>query len=431
MRRISIRRTRNVGPYGGLSIAVFPSASGPCLLTFVVGTNGISPDEEILGRPGHARNVRALCGWLNQRHGQGRRVAWAKDDPVRTDIGVPDAIAKEFSGYKAVFDKYGNVLYGIYVPTPDEQATREAVTAFLDFMFLERGFEPIQPHRAEFDRLRREQSEHLLPDVTIGDVQHLLASRRYVILQGPPGTGKTRMATELLRDAYGGNGTSIQFHPNTTYENFVGGLAPVTGAGDLGFQFAPQRGFLMSAAAAALKSSDRPYLLHVDEVNRADLAKVLGEAIYLLESDETIPREIDLPYDFGEPFGRRFRLPSNLHILGTMNSSDRSLAIVDVAVRRRFAFTKLWPQARVVAEHGGPLMDQAFRALMAIFVDHANEDAFDLVPGHSYFLEKDDLEAVRRLRVTLAPLLEEYLKQGYVGGFAEHIRAYLQSIETL
>ncbi len=114
-----------------------------------------------------------------------------------------------------------------------------------------------------------------------------------------------------------------------------------------------------------------------------------------------------------------------------MNSSDRSLAIVDVAVRRRFAFTKLWPQARVVAEHGGPLMEQAFRELMAIFVDHANEDAFDLVPGHSYFLEKDDLEAVRRLRVTLAPLLEEYLKQGYVGGFAEHIRAYLQWIETL
>ncbi len=256
-----------------MSVALFPAAGHPCLLTFVVGTAGISPDEEILGRPGHARNVKALCAWLNQKHGQGKRVAWAKDDPVRTDIGVPDAITKEFADYKAVFDKYGNVLYGIYVPTQDEQATREAVIAFLDLMFDERGSRPISAQRAEFERLRSERSQHLLPDVTLEDVEQLLGSRRYVILQGPPGTGKTRMATELLRDAYGGRGTSIQFHPNTTYENFVGGLAPVTGAGDLGFQFAPQPGFLMNAAAAALKSPDRPYLLHVDEVNRADLCE--------------------------------------------------------------------------------------------------------------------------------------------------------------
>lgn len=187
----------------------------------------------------------------------------------------------------------------------------------------------------------------------------------------------------------------------------------------------------MSAVAAALAAPDKPYLLHIDEVNRADLAKVLGEAIYLLETDETIPRGIDLPYDFGPPWGRRLALPPNLHILGTMNSSDRSLAIVDVAVRRRFAFPKLWPQARVVSELGGELMTRAFEDLIAIFVDHANDDAFELVPGHSYFLEKDDVQGVRRLRTTLVPLLEEYLKQGYVGGFAEQIHAYLQWVESL
>jgi len=187
----------------------------------------------------------------------------------------------------------------------------------------------------------------------------------------------------------------------------------------------------MQAAAAALAAPDKPYLLHIDEVNRADLAKVLGEAIYLLEAGEATPREIDLPYDFAEPFGKRLWLPPNLHILGTMNSSDRSLAIVDVAVRRRFAFTKLWPQLRVVRDQGGEVMERAFADLVAIFVEHANDDAFDLVPGHSYFLEKDDTQAVRALSVTLAPLLEEYLKQGYVSGFAEHIRAYLQWIDSL
>ena len=421
----------NVGPYAGMSIAIFPAPGRPCLLTFVVGTNGISPDDAILGRPGHARNVKALCTWLNQKHGNGKRVAWAKDDPVRIDIGVPDAVTRQFSEYKPVFEKYGNVLYGIYAPTDDEHATREAVAAFLDLMFEERGFDPIASQRAASEQLRSERFQHMLPDVTREDVCQLLESRRYVIIQGPPGTGKTRMATELLRDTYGGHGTSIQFHPNTTYENFIGGLAPAAGDGTLGFRFAPLQGFLMSAAASALAAPDRPFLLHIDEVNRADLAKVLGEAIYLLETDEETARIIDLPYDFGPPWGTRLKLPANLHILGTMNSSDRSLAIVDVAVRRRFAFTKLWPQGRVVSEFGGELMARAFEDLLAIFVDHANDDAFELVPGHSYFLEKDDAEAPQRLRTTLVPLLEEYLKQGYVGGFAEQIRAYLQWIESL
>jgi 5-methylcytosine-specific restriction protein B len=114
-----------------------------------------------------------------------------------------------------------------------------------------------------------------------------------------------------------------------------------------------------------------------------------------------------------------------------MNSADRSIAIVDVAVRRRFAFVKLWPQLSVVAEHGGPLMQDAFQQLMEIFVDHASEDAFPLAPGHSYFLEKDDRKAARSLKVSLGPLLQEYLSQGYVATFSDSIRAYLQWLEAL
>jgi 5-methylcytosine-specific restriction protein B len=109
-----------------------------------------------------------------------------------------------------------------------------------------------------------------------------------------------------------------------------------------------------------------------------------------------------------------------------MNSSDRSIAILDVAVRRRFAFASLWPQISVVQQYGGEVMREAFQRLLDIFVDHAPEDAFALLPGHSYFLEPDDALAKPRLRVTLGPLLEEYLAQGYVSGFAEQIRSYLQ-----
>lgn len=202
------------------------------------------------------------------------------------------------------------------------------------------------------------------------------------------------------------------------------------GKSDLGFRFAPKKGHLIAAAEEAKRDS-KPYLLHIDEINRADLSKVLGEAIFLLEPDDPKPREITLSYDFGDPFKNELHLPENLHIIGTMNSADRSLAVVDVAVRRRFAFKKMWPQMSVVREVGCELMQRAFRDLVSIFIEHANDDSFDLMPGHSYFLEKDEGAARRRLKVTLAPLIEEYLAQGYVASFAEPLRSYLQWVDSL
>lgn len=282
----------------------------------------------------------------------------------------------------------------------------------------------------DYDQIRTKWFDQLMPAVGPVQVKEILDERRFVILQGPPGTGKTRMATDLLADHYGGNGRTIQFHANTTYESFVGGLAPVRGDGMLGLQFAPVMGFLMDAAKKAAEDP-RPYLLHIDEINRADLSKVLGEAIFLLETKTDRERTVALAYDFGEPFRRTLHLPKNLHILGTMNSADRSIAIVDVAVRRRFGFLSLWPQMSVVEKHGCQLMQNAFRDLVSVFVEHASDDAFNLVPGHSYFLESDDIRARSNLKVNLAPLLEEYLAQGYVGGFAEPIRGYLQWVRSL
>jgi len=419
------------GAYGGMSIALFPVEEAPCLVSFVLGTQGLSLDEEILGRPGHARKVQAICTWLNRKHGRGKLVAWAKEDPVRTDHDLPSTIVKQFPPYRAVFDRYGKVLYAIFVSNGDEAATSDAVTAFMDLMFEERGHRPLNPFVRDWERIRAEWFQHLMPVTTMDEVRDRLRERRYVILQGPPGTGKTRMALELLKNPYRSRGFSIQFHPNTTYENFVGGLAPVQTSESLGLRFAPLAGSLMQAAREAGGNPSEPFLLHIDEINRADLSKVLGEAIFLLEAGDVQPRTLRLPYDFGQPFADRFALPPNLHLLGTMNSADRSIAIVDVAVRRRFAFVKLWPQLQVIQEHGCPFMEKAFVDLTSIFVEHAGRDAFDLVPGHSYYLERDEAAAQRRLKVTLAPLLEEYLAQGYVAGFSEPIRSYLQWIESL
>ena len=418
------------GPYGGMSIAIFPVPDKPALLTFVVGTAGLHPDEEILGRPGHARKVRAICDWLNRKHGAGNVIAWSKQDPVRVDQPAPSEVVRQFGDYSGAFSKYGNVLYAIFAPNGDRAATADAVAAFLDLMFAERGFSVLASSASHADDIRAQWFAHLMPDVTKDDVATLLTSRRFVVIQGPPGTGKTRMAEQLLAQDYAGNGFSVQFHANTTYENFVGGLAPIVSGGDVGLQFAPVKGHLMRAIEDARKNPSTRFLLHIDEINRADLGKVLGEAIFLLEPGEP-DREVDLPYQFDAPIGAKLSIPPNLDIIGTMNSSDRSLAIVDVAVRRRFAFVKLWPQMRVVEEYGGERMQKAYIALTSIFIDHATEESFDLIPGHSYFLELDDEQATRRLRVTLVPLLDEYLAQGYVAGFAESIRSYLQWIDSL
>ncbi len=417
----------STGPYGGTSLAVFPGDDTPCMISFVVGTSGLAPDEEILGRPGHARKVAAVCAWLNS--GQQDLVAWSKHDPTRLDQRVPSEVAERFGKYSRAMEKYGHVLYAIYAPGSDRSQTLQALTAFLDLMFAERGIRPLARFEADAGEIQTRWFHYLMPDVANDAVTGLLSERRYVILQGPPGTGKTHLARELIATEYHGHGRTIQFHANTTYENFVGGLAPKTSSESLGFQFAPQKGFLTQAAEQA-RASNGKYLLHIDEINRADLSKVLGEAIFLLEPDDLKGREIDLPYQFEPPTGDRLSLPGNLHILGTMNTSDRSLAIVDIAIRRRFAFTKLWPQISVVERGGCDLMKEAFQRLVSIFVDHASEDAMNLVPGHSYFLESNEEKARRRLQTTLKPLLEDYLEQGYVSSFAEAIRSYLQWIDS-
>jgi len=419
------------GPYGGLSFVIFPAEDAFCLVGMVVGTQGLSPDEAILGRPGHARKMQAICGWLNKKYGCGEQVAWAKQDPTRIDLDVPETIKRLWPEHAKVFERYGPVLYALYRPTNNIDGTSAAVQAMLDVMFEERGQRPLTQFQPESEAIQAAWFAHLTPTVSRGQVKDLLGRRRYVVLQGPPGTGKTRMARELLQSDYQSFGRSIQFHPNSTYETFIGGLAPVNADGSLGLRFAPSPGFLMQAAAEAKRDSARNYLLHIDEINRADLGKILGEAIFLLEPNPESERVIELPHDFGEPFHRTLSLPPNLHILGTMNSADRSIAIVDVAVRRRFAFLSLWPNAQVVDDLGCRLTQKAFRDLLAIFVEHAPDDAFVLIPGHSYFLGKDEVAARSNLKTSLAPLLSEYLAQGYVTGFAEDIRSYIQWLEAV
>jgi 5-methylcytosine-specific restriction protein B len=135
------------------------------------------------------------------------------------------------------------------------------------------------------------------------------------------------------------SGITVQFHPAVTYETFVIGISPDVHQSTLNFNV--KAGWLVEAVHAG---QEQDYLLVIDEINRADLGRVLGEAIYLFEPREIKQGEarvVKLPY--GVDGQRELSIPAGLYVLGTMNSADRSIAILDLAVRRRFAFVDVWP----------------------------------------------------------------------------------------
>ena len=172
-----------------------------------------------------------------------------------------------------------------------------------------------------------------------------LRSKKNLILQGPPGTGKTWLARRLAYALVGRRDPSrvraVQFHPNLSYEDFVRGYRP-SGEGRL----ALVDGVFMQVARAAHDDPKSDFVLVVEEINRGNPAQIFGELLTLLEADKRNPGEaLELSYpDLEDGVNRPFHVPPNLYLIGTMNRADRSLALVDLALRRRFAFADLEPQ---------------------------------------------------------------------------------------
>jgi len=170
------------------------------------------------------------------------------------------------------------------------------------------------------------------------DCVELLRERRQLIFYGPPGTGKTYIAQQLAWHVTDkGNVKLVQFHPAYSYEDFFEGFRPQGGAGgQIGFTL--KAGPLRSLVDKAAENPEAAYVLIIDEINRGNLPKIFGELYFLLEYRD---QAIDLMYssDSAEPFS----LPKNIFVIGTMNTADRSIALVDTALRRRFAFLPLHP----------------------------------------------------------------------------------------
>lgn len=173
--------------------------------------------------------------------------------------------------------------------------------------------------------------------------------------------------------------------------------------------------------AAENKDANKPYVLVIDEINRANVSKVLGELITLLEKNKRLGEEdeftVTLPYS-GENFG----VPDNLYIIGTMNTADRSLGYIDYAVRRRFAFMTIEAKSDVIRKFyngNGELMKKElllFTSVSDLIKDNLNPDfdLNDIMVGHSYFLAKSDDDFELNLEYKIRPLLEEYLRDGII-----------------
>ncbi|BBT39690.1 McrB family protein [Pseudomonas putida] len=171
-----------------------------------------------------------------------------------------------------------------------------------------------------------------------------LRTKKNLILQGPPGTGKTWLAKRLAFALMGQKDDSkvraVQFHPNLSYEDFVRGWRP-TGEGKLSLA----DGVFMEAIKAARKEPSSKFLVVIEEINRGNPAQIFGELLTLLEAGKRTPSEaLELCYPDADGVRRPVHIPENLYVIGTMNIADRSLALVDLALRRRFAFVGLEPR---------------------------------------------------------------------------------------
>ena len=214
----------------------------------------------------------------------------------------------------------------------------------------------------------------------------LLKDKRQVIFYGPPGTGKTFVARRLARlygEGSGGSSLLVQFHPSYSYEDFVEGYRPRSVGGQPGFDLVD--GPLKKLAREASENPGARYVLVIDEVNRANLTKVMGELYFLLEYRG---ESVSLQYS-DEPFS----LPENLWIVCTMNTADRSIALVDAALRRRFYFAPFFPDEPPVEGLLRRWLEGKNRSLLwvADVVDEANRRLGDrqVAIGPSYFLRED------------------------------------------
>ena len=260
------------------------------------------------------------------------------------------------------------------------------------------------------------KKEVFISDEKYDDIVSLLKRKKNIILTGAPGVGKTFMAKRLVYSLIGSTDKSkikfIQFHQSYSYEEFIEGYRPNEDGG-----FTLEDGIFTKFCLKAQSDSNTPYYLIIDEINRGNLSKIFGELLMLIEGDKR-GETLSLTYS-KQPFS----VPKNLYIIGLMNTADRSLAIIDYALRRRFSFINIEPAfdtqkfidnfKATFEPECNSVIDLIKELNIEIKDDPALGEGF--MVGHSYFcvdikdgakLTKKDLNGI--LYYEIKPLIEEY-----------------------
>ena len=267
---------------------------------------------------------------------------------------------------------------------------------------------------------------------TIGRIQDLLDRKGQAILYGPPGTGKTYWAERAVRniaslwnlrvkfddlseeqrgrvmgqrpDAFV---RTCTFHPGYGYEDFIEGFRPTTAGGNLGF--AIREGIFKTLCEAASEDPGGRYYLIIDEINRGDIPRIFGELLTLMDKPKR-GSAVLLPLS-GDPFA----VPENVFVAGTMNTADRSIALLDTAQRRRFGFIELMPDPGTLGDTviEGIALRPWLTAVNRQVTAHVGRDGRNLQIGHSYFMSagrpiQEFRHLARILQEDVLPLLEEY-----------------------
>lgn len=260
-------------------------------------------------------------------------------------------------------------------------------------------------------------------------VEAALRRKGQVILYGPPGTGKTWRALALAKDlaarhaflksadqldaqdnaALAGEHGLVRvctFHPNWGYEDFLEGIRPQAAGGVITFR--ERDGIFKTLCVDAAAAPEKNFYLVIDEINRGDLPRIFGELMTVMELDKR-DQSITLPVS-----AKSFRIPRNVFVVGTMNTADRSISLLDAAVRRRFAFIELMPDIDCLdGRHVRSLpLGPWLSALNARVRKHLKRDARNLQVGHAYLMPAAGINSfadfARILRDEIVPLLEEY-----------------------
>lgn len=271
---------------------------------------------------------------------------------------------------------------------------------------------------------------------SLSEIASLLSIKKNIILQGAPGTGKTYSTAALSLKVLGidnidwSNPKSVMetyddyvakgriafttFHQSMDYEDFVEGYKPEEVGGDIKFKLKPGVFRIICE-----KAQNQPCVLIIDEINRGNVSKIFGELITLLEADKRDGCDhriqVNLTYS-GEPFS----VPENLYIIGTMNTTDRSVGSIDYALRRRFAFWTLKSSKEVVEGQNVDVNVKTrsvalFEKVEAFLKENpADMKIDDLMPGHSYFMANTASELETKVKYELIPLVEEYAKDGII-----------------